>query len=231
MNTVQEIIEALRQLSTVQREIVSTWLLDNEDIGPGVSEAVPAYGDKPASAFLSVEEYLKFENNSDVRHEYVAGKIYAMVGVSEPHVKIVGNLHAALHAHLRGGPCRAYFVDFKLSLKVGHDDLFYYPDLMVKCGREGITTYHLKEPKLIIEVLSPSTERTDRREKALSYHQVACVEEYVLIAQNRPQIEFQRRADDWRPTVVTSLDSVATFHSIGLSLSLRQIYEDVFDQG
>ena len=76
-------------------------------------------------------------------------------------------------------------------------------------------------------MLSPSTERIDRREKALSYRQIATLEEYVLIAQDRPCIEFQRRCDDWRPTLATSLDSVATFRSIGLSLPLRQIYEDV----
>ncbi len=226
MYTVHEIKEAIRQLSTLERESIATWLGDAE-IRRGVAEAVPAYSDKPASPFLSIKEYLEFEKSTDIRHEYVAGRIYAMPGVAEPHVHIVGNLQAAFHAHLRGRPCRVYFEAFKLSLKTGEDDLFYYPDLMVKCGREGITTYYLQEPKLVIEVLSPSTERIDRREKAFSYHQIAALEEYVLVAQDRPYIEFQRRAENWRPTIATSLDSVATFRSIDLSLPLRQIYEDV----
>jgi Uma2 family endonuclease len=97
---------------------------------------------------------------------------------------------------------------------------------MVKSGREGLKTCYLEEPKLIVEVLSPSTERIDRREKALNYRQVATVEEYVVVAQDSPCVEFQRRADDWRPTIATSLDSIATFRSIALSLPLRQIYED-----
>jgi Uma2 family endonuclease len=75
-------------------------------------------------------------------------------------------------------------------------------------------------------VLSPSTEQIDRREKALNYRQIATLEEYVLVAQDRPHVELQRRADNWQPTVVTSLDATAEFHSIGLSLPLTQIYDD-----
>jgi Uma2 family endonuclease len=112
-----------------------------------------------------------------------------------------------------------------LRLKVGHDDVFYYPDVMVACQREDASEYYLQLPKLIIEVLSPSTEKTDRREKALNYRQIAALEEYVLIAQNRSHLEIQRRADDWRPTLVTSPDATAEFRSIGLSLPLTQIYE------
>jgi len=78
-------------------------------------------------------------------------------------------------------------------------------------------------------VLSPSTEKIDRREKALNYRQIATLEEYVLIAQNRPRVEIQRRADEWRPTFVTSLDATAEFNSIGLSLPLTQIYEGVLN--
>jgi Uma2 family endonuclease len=99
--------------------------------------------------------------------------------------------------------------------------------VMVACGREGVTKYYLQQPKLIIEVLSPSTEQIDRREKALNYHQIATLEEYVLVAQDRPHVEFLRRADDWRLTAVSSLDATAAFPSIGLSLPLTQIYEDL----
>jgi Uma2 family endonuclease len=117
-------------------------------------------------------------------------------------------------------------VEFKLRLKAGHDDLFYYPDVMVACGQEGMTEYYLQHPRLIIEVLSPSTEQIDRREKAFNYHQIATLEEYILVAQDRPYVELQRRADDWQPTTATSLQAAAEFHSIGLSLPLTQIYDD-----
>jgi Uma2 family endonuclease len=76
-------------------------------------------------------------------------------------------------------------------------------------------------------VLSPSTERIDRYEKALNYRHIATLEEFVLIAQNRPYMEIQRRADGWQSTVVTSLDATAEFRSVALTLPLQQIYEDV----
>jgi hypothetical protein len=117
MDAVNEIKQAIRQLSAADRDGIATWLLDYAGISHGVAEAVPAYGNKLTSSILTVDEYLEFENSSDVRHDYIGGKIYAMSGVSEPHARIVGNLHAACHAHFRGGPCRAYLADFKFHLK------------------------------------------------------------------------------------------------------------------
>jgi Uma2 family endonuclease len=226
MHTVEEIKQAIQQLSATERESIATWLGSDVDSSYTVSEPAPAYANKPVSPLLTADEYLEFEHTADVRHEFVAGTIHAMTGVSRSHQRIVGNLLLAFGPHLRGGPCKTYFVEFKLRLKAGHDDIFYYPDVMVACGHEGMTEYYLQHPKLIIEVLSPSTEQIDRREKALNYRHIATLEEYVLVAQDRPHVELQRRADNWQPMVVTSLDATAEFHSIGLSLPLTQIYED-----
>jgi Uma2 family endonuclease len=227
MNTVQEIKQAILQLSATERESIATWLGSDADSSYAVAEPAPAYANSSVSHLLTADEYLEFEQTADVRHEFVAGMLYAIAGPSRSHNRIALNLAAAFHGHVRGGPCDAYISDVKLRLKVGHDDLFYYPDVMVACEREDASEYYLQLPKLIIEVLSPSTEKIDRREKALNYHQIATLEEYVLIRQNRPHAEIQRRADDWRPTVVTSLDAAADFRSIGLSLPLTQIYEGV----
>ena len=98
---------------------------------------------------------------------------------------------------------------------------------MVACGREGVASHYLHYPKLIVEVLSPSTESIDRREKFLSYKQIATVEEYALASQDTAQITIYRRAEKWAPRVHTESDSLATFQSIGLSLALGQIYEGV----
>jgi Uma2 family endonuclease len=229
MNTVQEIKQAILQLPEGERESIATWLGNGSDTDSnyGVSEPALAYANSPASPLLTADEYLEFEQTADGRHEFVAGVLYAMAGPSKRHNRIALNLAAAFHGHVRGGPCDAYISDVKLRLKVGYDDVFYYPDVMVACQREDASEYYLQLPKLIIEVLSPSTEKIDRREKALNYRQIATLEEYVLIAQNRPHLEIQRRADDWRPTLITSLDATAEFRSIGLSLPLTQIYEDV----
>src|SRR2546423_8717771 len=82
---------------------------------------------------VTVGDYLSGELRSEVRHEYVGGSVYAMAGASEEHNAIAGNLFAALHAHLRGKPCRVFFVDMKVRLLITHTDIFYYPDLMVAC--------------------------------------------------------------------------------------------------
>src|ERR1700687_355781 len=107
---------------------------------------------------ISVEEYLEYEADGRTRHEYIAGEIFAMTGASLEHNLIAGNVFAAVAAHLRGGPCMAFMSDFKLRLKNNMEDIFYYPDVMVACGREGVEKYYLRNPKLIIEVLSPTTE-------------------------------------------------------------------------
>ena len=81
-----------------------------------------------------------------------------MSGVSASHNLIMGNMYREFANHLRGGPCRTFISDFKVRLKSNLDEIFYYPDLMVACGRVGLETYYLRNPKVIVEILSPSTE-------------------------------------------------------------------------
>jgi Uma2 family endonuclease len=104
------------------------------------------------------------------------------------------------------------------------DDIFYYPDIMVACGHIGIEKYYLSNPTLIVEVLSPSTESIDRREKALHYRQISTLEEYVLVAQDAPEVTIYRRADEWALSTLRALQDVAEFRSIDLSLPLAEIY-------
>jgi Uma2 family endonuclease len=223
MSKLDDIKSAIQQLSAYEHSMLQSWLM----LGGRVAEPALAYGTPVEQRRLSVEEYLEFEERSEHRHEYIDGAIDAMSGVSENHDLITGNLFAAIHGHLRGGPCRPHTSDFKVRLKIDQRDLFYYPDVMVSCTREGVDTHYLQYPKLVIEVLSPSTESIDRREKFLSYKQVATVEEYVLASQNTAQITIYRRAENWTPQVLSGLDAVAVFQSIDLSLALRLIYERV----
>jgi Uma2 family endonuclease len=192
-----------------------------------IAEPAVAYGTPVEHRWLTVDEYLEFEANSEHRHEYIDGAIYAMSSASENHALVSGNLFAAIHGHLRGGPCKPYSSNFKVRLKIDQKDLFYYPDAMVACGREGIASHYLHYPKLVVEVLSPSTESIDRREKFLSYKQIPTVEEYVLASQIAAQIMIYRRTENWAPRVCAESDGIAVFQSIGLSLPLRQIYEGV----
>jgi Uma2 family endonuclease len=173
---------------------------------------------------ISVEEYLEGEKWSDIRHEYVAGQPYAMVGVSEPHNLIVSNLLVALHQHLRGGPCRV----FASELKVRVADNFYYPDLFVTCDPADDHLYFKIHPRLIIEVLSPSTEARHRLEKRVAYQSLESLEEYALVRQDKPEVQVNRRiAEGWDLESYAADDRIE-FRSVGLSLPIETVFENVW---
>jgi len=223
----------IQRLAALDQRALQSWLngnfsYDTDVVGDRVAEAAAIYCVPSERHRLSVDEYLQFEASSPQRHEYVDGIVYAMSGASEYHELVAGNLFAAIHGHLRGGPCRTYISNFKLRLQLDQADLFYYPDVMVACVREGVASHYLHYPKLIVEVLSPSTESTDRREKLLSYKRIATVEEYALASQDTAQITIYRRAENWAPRVHSGSESIAAFESIGLPLALGQIYEGLF---
>ena len=228
MNTRQDIQQAIDRLSPAERYSIATWILESRDSGDHVAEPAPAYNTAPEIRLLSVEDYLELEMNATTRHEYVAGEIFAMCGASAAHNLIVGNVYRALANRLQGGPCRTFFSGFKVRLKIKMDDFFYYPDVMVACGREGLDKYFLRNPKVIIEVLSPSTEGTDRREKFINYRRIPTLEEYILIAQDTPEVTLYSRCTEWKPTVLTALEAVGEIQSLGLSLPLAQVYDGAF---
>ena len=176
---------------------------------------------------LTVEEYLEGEQLSDVRHEYIGGLVYAMAGASDEHNTIVGNFHAALHSHLRGKSCRVFMLDAKVRLKVAADDILYYPDLMVWCDPRDTNRFFKRHPRVIIEVLSESTERTDRREKFLSYTQIETLEEYILVAQDKMEVTLFRRANQWQPEILKTATQSLPLASIDFSIALPAIYEGV----
>lgn len=182
-------------------------------------------GIQPNCQHLSVEDYLSGEESGELRHEYIGGEVYAMVGASDRHNLIAGNLFALLHSHLRGTSCRLFMSDMKVRLRVASDDAFYYPDLMLACDPDDGATYYRTHPCLIVEVLSDTTERIDRREKLLAYTSIDSLQEYVLLSQNRVEAELHRRADGWRAQVISSGD--VHFQCLDLTVSLTTIYEDV----
>ena len=178
---------------------------------------------------LTVEDYLKIEQNCQVRHEYVAGQTYAMAGASEAHNLIVGNIFALLRPHLRGGSCRTFVSDMKVKVKLQTTNIFYYPDLFVTCDRNDNEKYFKTNPSLIIEVLLDSTETTDRREKRLNYQTIDSLQEYILISQDKIEVEIYRKDQqgNWTVETLEKEDSLQ-LNSVNLNLTMRDIYEDVF---
>jgi len=116
---------------------------------------------------LSEQEYLRGELSSEIRHEYVDGGVFAMAGAGEAHNLIAGNVFARLREFVRGGPCRVFISDMKLHVRTWK--AYYYPDVMVTCDPADSQSHFKEQPVLVVEVLSPGTESTDRREKMLAY--------------------------------------------------------------
>jgi Uma2 family endonuclease len=186
----------------------------------------------PRTSFnLSVADYLAGERDGAVRHEYVSGQAYAMAGASARHNRIAGNIFGRLNNHLDGAECEPFISDMKIRVA---PDLFYYPDVVVTCDAPGGDPYFRTAPRLIVEVLSPTTERTDRHEKLAAYKNCPSVQEYALISQDGMMVEIHRRrssGDDWQTEIFTEPDEQCTFDSVGLTMSLGDIYRNVrFDE-
>jgi Uma2 family endonuclease len=143
---------------------------------------------------LSQEDYLLGELESYIRHEFYNGEVYAMAGAGAKHNIISGNLFSLLRKQARGTDCQTFIADMKLYIP--ELNRFYYPDILLACDPNDDNEYYRKTPCLVIEVLSPSTEGIDRREKLHAYRDIASLKEYVLVSQETMQIELYRRYKD-----------------------------------
>lgn len=229
MDRIAEIKQALKALSPSELENLLDWLgAVVEDVRHGAShvgEARFKYGPQPSEEplLMTFEQYMAFEEQSPLRHECVNGSVHAMAGVSLAHNAIAVALVAALEGHLQRGPCKVFALDARLEIQSNSDQFVYYPDLMVACRREDWTDNAVRNPKLVVEILSPSTHHIDRREKAITYRRVASIEEYVLVDQNSCRVIVHRRDRHWRPDLYCGRETSVELGSIGLSLPLARI--------
>ncbi len=176
------------------------------------------------SAYLSVEDYLAGERDSEQKYEYVDGQVYAMAGASANHNRIAGNLYALIWNHQRGKPCEPMTGDMLVKTATRR---FRYPDLMVVCDNDPSSdTYVRENPILIVEVLSSSTHRKDKTEKRTEYLALPSLLEYVLIEQDIAEVVVQRRSEAWRSSYYYP-GSEVTLESIGLTIPVEAIYERV----
>jgi Uma2 family endonuclease len=176
---------------------------------------------------LTAEEYLQLEAQSPTKHEFMDGEIYDMAGASDAHVTIALNLATLLRNHLRGSGCRVYIADMKARIEA--HNCFYYPDVMVTCNPQDQETPTYKRfPKLIVEVLSDSTEAFDRGDKFANYQTLASLEEYVLINTRHQRVEcFRRNAEGlWVLQSYTPEANQFELHSVNFADTLAMLYED-----
>lgn len=174
---------------------------------------------------LSPAEYLALEEASSVKHEYVAGALYALAGTTRQHNRIAMNIGARLWEAARGTPCRVAIADVKLRLTAGDDTLFYYPDVMVSCGPEPENPLFEDAPCVVIEVTSPSTESTDRREKLLHYKGLSSLQSYLIVAQEARRVTRHDRDEQGRWWEAELTEGTVPLPCPELTLTVADVYE------
>jgi len=180
----------------------------------------------------TAEEYLRLENDSTERHEFRDGQIIAMAGGTYEHSLIAANVVRELGNRLKKGPCRV--LESNLRIRMGRSVLYSYPDASVICGPPQFDLLDpgrmtMKNPHVVIEVLSPTTEAYDRGEKFDRYRQIESLEEYVLVAQDRPSVQtFLRQSDGtWLFTSANGLDASTKIHCLDVELPLAEVYAGI----
>jgi Uma2 family endonuclease len=181
---------------------------------------------------MLIAEYLEREFHAPTRSEFVDGELLDMAGAREPHILIVGNTLWLIRSALEGKPCRVYSTELRVRIK--HRPRYRYPDLAILCSptefdESDARKMSVTNPRVIIEVLSDSTEREDRGRKFHDYRSIDSFEEYLLISQDEPRVEsFRKQPDgDWKITTWDGRDSVARIDSLAIDLPLKKVYEHI----
>ncbi|HEY5579818.1 MAG TPA: Uma2 family endonuclease [Rhodoferax sp.] len=178
---------------------------------------------------LTADDYLAWEPAQLDRHEYLDGEVFAMAGAEDRHVTVSMNIAFTLRQHLSGSPCRTYMSDMRLHVAAANS--YFYPDVLVTCSALDLANPLVKtEPKLIIEVLSPSTAAYDRGLKFSHYRSLASLEEYVLIDLDTRSTDGYRKGADglWVLHPFARGESVS-LASVALELSAAQLFAEVLD--
>lgn len=181
-------------------------------------------------AQIAPEEYLEGERLAPTRSEYVRGEIWGMAGAKPVHNLITLNIGGELRTRLKGKPCIAYSSDQKVQ--AGHRDAYFYPDVSVVCGQPILldgTDDVITNPTLVVEVLSPTTQRYDKEAKFADYALLPSLKEYVLVSADRRLVTHSARQPNgqWLVTFYLDAESVMLLPSLNVELPLSEIYDRV----
>ena len=179
---------------------------------------------------MTEAEYLQYEESSEVRHEYYRGQIFAMAGATANHSWITDSLIMALRHRLADAECRPYSRDMRVYIE--GSGLYTYPDVVIACPPEfkDDRTDTLMNPKVIMEVLSPTTEAYDRGRKFDLYRSAVTLEQYVLVAQDLPRvISYVRQTDGvaWLMSPLDGLGATLQIPSLATSIPLAEVYHRI----
>lgn len=176
---------------------------------------------------ITYAEYLAREATSEVKHEFLRGDVWAMAGGTPTHARLCAALSVAIGGKLAGKQCVPYSADLRVRIEA--TDRSTYPDFAVVCGPDQFAKDDpdaITNPTVIVEVLSETTERSDRGEKFAHYQRLASLQEYVLVGQNEPRIEvFRRREKTWVLSIYEAGD-VVHLESLGIEFKIDAVYSD-----
>ena len=175
---------------------------------------------------MTLQAYLDWENAQIEKHEFVLGEIFAMTGGRRTHGRVMLNLARHIATHLDGTPCQVFADSMKVQIG---DDTICYPDVFVTCNAADLGTEQIfRHPKLIIEVLSPSTQAYDRSAKFALYRRIAALQEYILVDPETRRVEAFRRGGDNR-WVLDDMSDAATLQatSIGCTVAMADVFAGI----
>ena len=186
----------------------------------------------PEKEYITPEQYLELERAALEKHEYYQGEIFAMSGASFRHNVIFKNTYLKLGVKLAGKPCQPYGSD--LRIHIPSNSLFTYPDISIICGKPEMTDEVMdtvKNPTVIIEILSKSTQDYDKGQKFTLYRDIESLKEYILIDSQSVRVEKYCKNSDGSWTLRDYKDIEDTFiiESIGEDMSLADFYLSAFD--
>ena len=182
--------------------------------------------DASALPTMTVEEYFRFDESSPIKHEYVAGEVYAMSGSTVRHDRIATNLLVRLSIVSRPGPCDVFSSNMRVEVA---RDRYYYPDVTLVCTPVAESDIVARKPCVVIEVTSPSTARIDRGEKLDAYRSISSLEMYLIIDHRRRRVERHSRdaiSSEWRREEIVGEGRVRV-PCLDVELTLEEIYERV----
>ncbi len=172
-------------------------------------------------------EYFALEEQSEGRHEYFDGEVFAMAGTSKSHNSVALNMTLGLKTALRGKGCQVFMESVRLAVQENFH--YTYPDVVVSCDpADARDAYLVRHPVLIVEVLSPGTEAYDREGKFLQYQQLPSLRHYVLVHQKKWLVEWFRRneAGEWVVQLLNASEALLEIADLNLRLPLTELYED-----
>lgn len=177
---------------------------------------------------MTVEEYFELEEQSEIRHEYYDGEVYAMSGTSFNHNDIVDNVRSALKRFFRPRGCRAFAECVKLKVS---DICYLYPDVVVTCAAKDLSATHIVEyPGIVVEVISKTSSRRDQDFKLKQYKTISSLQYYLIVSQFECKVELHSRLEAsglWTYRSFEGEEDVIRFDAFSFEISLKSIYEDI----